>query len=132
MKYLYVGVGGFLGAVARYWLGILILARVSAQGGNNWITRFPWGTFVINVSGCFLIGLLVTFLDARPGLPTAWRFLFPIGFIGAYTTFSTFELEAYRATAQGHAGGAALYVFSSLLLGYGAVYLGILSGRLVS
>ena len=123
LKYLWVGLGGCAGAIARYWLGIVIYDRF---GG-----RFPYGTFVINISGCFIIGLLVTFLDARTSLPTAWRFLLPIGFVGAYTTFSTFELETYRAATQGHVDIALLNIVLSVVIGYGAVYLGVLSGRLL-
>ena len=84
MKALFlVGAGGFCGATLRYVVG----AFVSARAGDAW----PWGTFLINVSGCFLIGLLVSSL-ARPGVDEAWRFLLPVGFVGGYTTFSTYCL----------------------------------------
>jgi CrcB protein len=123
LKYLWVGLGGCAGAIARYWLSVVIYDRFG--------TRFPYGTFVINISGCFIIGLLITYLDARTSLPTAWRFLLPIGFVGAYTTFSTFEFETYRAATQGHMGVALLNVGLSVVFGYFAVYLGIISGRLL-
>jgi CrcB protein len=123
LKYLWVGLGGCAGAIARYWLSIVVYDRMG--------TRFPYGTFVINISGCFLIGLMITYLDARTNLPTAWRLLLPVGFVGAYTTFSTFEFETYRTAAQGHVGIALLNIALSVVVGYAAVYLGILSAKLL-
>lgn len=120
MRLFWVALGGALGALARYGLGAWIYNRMG--------TRFPYGTFVINISGCFLIGFALSILDARAELPSAWRLAVPIGFIGAYTTFSTFEFETYRA-AQNAPGIALLYVGLSVVVGYLAVYLGILSSR---
>jgi CrcB protein len=94
-------------------------------------TRFPYGTFIVNISGCFLIGLLITMLDERTNLPTGLRFLLPIGFVGAYTTFSTFEFETFRSATQGEIGIALLNVVLSLVVGYVAVYMGVLSGRVL-
>jgi len=124
LKYLWIALGGALGAVARYWVGAVIGQRLG--------TRFPYGTFFINVSGCFIIGVLITVLDERTSLPPAWRFLLPVGFVGAYTTFSTFELETFQKVAQGHPAIALLNVAASVVIGYIAVYLGVLSGRLIA
>jgi CrcB protein len=124
MKYLWVGLGGCLGSVARYAVGLWIYERLGA--------RFPYGTFVINISGCFLIGLVLAVLDARLELPAAWRQAVPIGFIGAYTTFSTFEYETLRAAQQGQSAMAAGYVLASLVVGFAAVWLGQGAGRLLS
>jgi CrcB protein len=121
MKYLWIGLGGCTGAIARYWLGALISDRLG--------TRFPYGTFAINMSGCFLIGLMITVLDERTSLPIGLRFLLPIGFVGAYTTFSTFEFETFRSATQGQMGIALLNVGLSVVVGYIAVYLGVISGR---
>lgn len=121
-KYLWVGVGGFAGSVARYALGVWIYNRMG--------TRFPYGTFVINISGCFLIGWVLTVLEARVGLPQALRFAIPIGFIGAYTTFSTFEYETFRAVDGGQPGTGLLNIVLSVLVGYVAVWLGALAGKL--
>ncbi len=123
MKYLWIGLGGFAGAIARYWVGGFINDRMG--------TRFPYGTFIVNISGCFLIGLLITMLDERTNLPTGLRFLLPIGFVGAYTTFSTFEFETFRSATQGEIGIALLNVVLSLVVGYVAVYMGVLSGRVL-
>ncbi|AXC14754.1 CrcB protein [Acidisarcina polymorpha] len=121
MKFVWVAIGGALGSLARYTLGAWIYSRMG--------TRFPYGTFVINITGCFVIGLALSILDAHTELPSAWRLAVPIGFVGAYTTFSTFEFETFRA-AQENPAIALLYVGSSVVLGYGAVYLGIQTSKL--
>jgi len=120
-KYWMVGLGGFLGSIARYWLGAYITYRMGA--------RFPYGTFVINVSGSFLIGLVVTLLAERAHWSPNLLYLIPIGFIGAYTTFSTFELEAFRDVRNGDIFLALLYVSLSLAVGFVAVWLGVITGR---
>jgi CrcB protein len=122
MKFFWIGLGGCLGSIARYAAGVWIYSRYG--------TRFPYGTFVINITGCFLIGLVYVFLDTRVGLPEAWRYAVPIGFIGAYTTFSTFELETFRAAQSGHTSVALLNIGLSVLIGYLAVWLGVITGRL--
>ncbi len=121
MRFFWVGLGGALGSIARYMLGAWIYSRLG--------TRFPYGTFAINITGCFIIGLTLSILDAWIALPSAWRLAVPIGFVGAYTTFSTFEFETYQK-AQSHPGIAVLYAGSSVLLGYLAVYLGIQTSRI--
>lgn len=122
MKFLWIGMGGFLGAIARYLVSVWCVDRLNS--------RFPYGTFLINVSGCLLIGLVVTILDSHSTLPSAWRYAIPIGFIGAYTTFSTFELETFRALHAGWMGVGFLYVALSLLLGYVGIWAGVALGRL--
>ena len=119
-----VGVGGFLGAIARFWVGGVVYQRLG--------TRFPYGTCVINVSGCFLIGFVLTVLTERTHLSANWRYLVPIGFIGAYTTFSTFEWETLGAARDGQFIIAGLNVGLSLVLGFIAVWLGMVCGRLIA
>ncbi len=123
-KYLWVGIGGFAGAIARYALGVWIYDRLG--------TRFPYGTFVINITGCFLIGVILTVLDSRVGVPPAWRLAIPIGFIGAYTTFSTFEYETFRSVQSGQASIGMLNIALSVIVGYFAVWLGVMAGRTLS
>ena len=122
LKYVAVGVGGFLGAIARYALGTYI--------GGRYGLRFPLGTFIINVSGSFLIGLILTLL-ARTTASAYWRYLIPIGFIGAYTTFSTFEYETLRAIQEGQLMTGFLNVALSLVVGFIAVWVGAKLGRVL-
>lgn len=124
MRYLWVGLGGALGSIARYLVGLLVYERMG--------TRFPYGTFVINISGCFVIGLVLTILDERLGLSPAWREALAIGFIGAFTTFSTFEYETLRAAQHGQAAVALTYVVSSVVLGFAAVWAGATVGKVLA
>jgi CrcB protein len=120
MRFFWVALGGALGSLARYTLGAWIYGRLG--------TRFPYGTFVINITGCFIIGLALAILDTHTELPSAWRLAIPIGFVGAYTTFSTFEFEIFQK-AQSQPAIALLYLGSSVVVGYLAVYLGVLTSR---
>jgi CrcB protein len=124
LKYVMVGIGGFAGAVARFWLGGYIGQRTG--------TKFPYGTFVINCSGSFIIGLVVTLLAERTHWSPNLRYLIPIGFVGAYTTFSTFEYETLRAFQDGQIVVAALNVGTSVIAGFLAVWLGVVAGRAVA
>ena len=110
-----VGLGGFLGAIARFVVGNVIAGR--------WGTSWPFGTFVINVSGCFMIAFFVTLTSERIAINEGWRYLFPVGFVGAYTTFSTYEFETMRLIESGAWMRAASYVLSSTLVGLAAVFI---------
>jgi len=104
-KYIYIALGGSLGSIARYWVGSTIASRLG--------TKFP-------------IGFSLTYLNRRIELNPAWRFLVPIGFVGAYSTFSTYEWETLSTVRSGAFLEASLYAFSSLFLGLIAVWAGIL------
>ena len=108
-KYLLIAIGGALGSVARYWVGATIGGRMGA--------RFPYGTFVINLTACVIIGFSMTWLGRRAELSPAWRFLIPVGFIGAYSTFSTYEWETLSTLRAGAFGIAALYAIGSFAAG---------------
>lgn len=108
---LLVAIGGAFGAVARYWVATAFARRI----GTEW----PWGTLFINLSGCFLIAVLSARLSSDN-----LRYLLPVGFVGAYTTFSTYEYETLRLMQDGAPGPALLYVAASNLLGFAAVLLG--------
>jgi len=115
-KYLYIAVGGALGSIARYWLSSTISGRFG--------TRFPYGTFVINMTACVIIGFVLTYLGERAELNTAWRFLIAVGFVGAYSTFSTYEWETLSHLRSGAFLLAGFYAVGSLLLGLVAVWCG--------
>jgi len=112
---LLVAAGGALGAVARY----LVATVFARYAGLEW----PWGTLFINLSGCLLIAL---FLGAGTGriADSNLRYLLPIGFVGAYTTFSSYEYEIWRLVEMGRAGPALAYVVASNVLGFAAVLAG--------
>ncbi len=119
--FLVVGVGGFLGATARYGVGLLV--------ARFWTREFPLATLLINVSGSFVLGLFSAWAAGRISLDPAWRLLVATGFVGAYTTFSTFEYETQRLAQAGAAGWALLNVVTSVLAGYVAVRLGVALAR---
>ena len=118
-----IAVGGAAGAIARYQVAASIQSRIPST--------FPWGTFVVNVSGCLIMGFAMAVLAQKLSADQNWRFFLPIGFIGAYTTFSTFEFETYRAMADGAWLAAGGNVVGSVVVGYIALWLGTLLGRLL-
>ncbi len=117
-RYLAVLAGAGLGGLARYAGGTWIMVK---YGG-----RFPLGTMIINVSGSFLIGVLMTLLTERLQPHPNWRLFLVVGVLGGYTTFSSFEYETYQAVREGARWMAALYVTGSIGLGYAGVWLGAL------
>jgi fluoride exporter len=123
-KYLMVGIGGALGSILRFWVGGYVSNRLGV--------RFPYGTFLINCTGSFLIGFVVTLLAERTHWSPNWRYLIPIGFIGGYTTFSTFELETFRNFQDGEILIASLNVALSVVIGFASVWLGVIAGRTIS
>ncbi len=115
-----IAVGGALGALTRY-------------GVDEWIGRrtgaFPWGIFVVNISGAFLMGLLVELMEPRFEDATWVRTAVLTGFLGAYTTFSTLSLDTYRLLDEGHLMSALANSVGSIVLGLVAVWLGLKAGR---
>ena len=121
-RYLVVLAGAGLGGLLRYTLGTWIMAK---YGG-----RLPLGTFLVNVSGAFLIGLPMTLLTERMHPHPNWRLFLVIGVLGGYTTFSSFEYETYQAVRDGARAMGLLYVTGSVLAGYLAVWMGaVLAAR---
>ena len=115
-RYLMVMVGGAVGSLIRYVLGTTIMNRVG--------TRFPLGTVTINITGCFLVGFIMTVLTERLNPHPNWRLLLVVGFLGGYTTFSGFELETLGLVRDGGRWLALLNVAGSVVIGYLAVWLG--------
>ena len=122
IPYLLVAAGGSAGALARFitsaWIGNL------SQG------RFPWGTFVVNISGCFFLGAVGTMLAERlTDAPAFWRYAIAVGFLGSFTTFSTFKFETQGLLDDGAWVMATLNVTLSVFTGLVAVRLGTLAAR---
>ena len=123
MDLVLVGLGGFFGAIARRALDLWVSSRADAV--------FPFGTLVINVSGSFVLGLLFAWAIERDVLPADIRGPLMIGFIGAYTTFSTLMLESWRLVEDGSWQLAAINLAGSVALGMLAVVAGLAVGRLL-
>jgi CrcB protein len=117
-RYLVVLAGAGIGGLARYVAGSWIMLK---YGG-----RFPLGTLFINVSGSFLIGVLMTLLTERLNPHPNWRLFLVVGFLGGYTTFSSFEYEIFQSVRDGARWMALLYLTGSVALGYLGVWMGAL------
>ncbi|HEX4155873.1 MAG TPA: fluoride efflux transporter CrcB [Acidobacteriaceae bacterium] len=122
-KYLLIALGGSAGAIARFWVGTTVAGRFG--------TRFPYGTFIVNITACFIIGFSLEYLGRHVEITSAWRYLIPTGFIGAYSTFSTLEWETFANLQSGAFFIAGLYVVLSLVLGLLAVWLGVLLAKVM-
>ena len=121
--YLAIAFGGALGALSRYWL------TVSIERFNS--TGFPLGTFVVNLLGSFLIGLLYILFAEKLSVADQWRPVIITGFLGAMTTFSTFSLDALLLFQQGHYNTALFYVLSSVMICIFAAYVGMQIARIL-
>lgn len=121
MPLVLIAIGGAAGAVSRYVIDGLIAGR--APGA------FPWGTLTINLSGSLLLGLLFALATERGILPAGIRGPLMIGFLGAYTTFSTLMLESWRLWEDGAVGLALANALGSVVLGLIAVFIGLTIGR---
>ncbi len=121
MNYIVVFAGGGIGSVARYIVATWI--------GQRWGRSFPFGTFIVNVSGSFLIGLLMTLMAERFLENPEWRLLIVVGGLGGYTTFSTFQYETGKLIADGELIYAALNIVLSVTAGFAALKLGEVIAR---
>lgn len=122
MNVLLVAAGGAIGAASRYLLGGWIQSRLGPD--------FPWGTFIVNVSGCLLIGVVLG-LAERGALPGEARLFLAVGVLGGYTTFSTFGYETLKLIEGGETAAALLNAFGQLALGLAAVYLGLVAAHIL-
>jgi CrcB protein len=123
LNILVVGLSGALGALARY--GVYGLAR---QWG--WAS-FPWATFFVNMAGCLLFGIFVSVAEHRYAFSEHTRLAVLVGFMGSFTTFSTFAVDASAMLREGQLGLAAIYVIGQNALGIGLIFLGLFAGRYV-
>jgi CrcB protein len=105
----------------RYFVGVVAAERFGQ--------RFPVGTLSINISACFMIGFILEYINRHTGVSPVWRYTFAIGFIGAFSTFSSFEFETWSELTSGAFWIAILYVAISLIVGLIAVGLGSATSR---
>ena len=122
-KFLLISAGAILGANARYWIGDWAAQKMGAN--------FPYGTFIINISGSLLIGFFLTLATERLLIDPRWRLLIAVGFLGAYTTFSTFAFESFNLLAKGQWLAGLGNLFGSTVLGVAAVALGVYLGKAI-
>jgi CrcB protein len=122
-KFLLISIGAVLGANARYWLGGWVAEKLGAY--------FPYGTLIINISGSFILGFFLTVIGERFIVDPAWRLLIAIGFLGSYTTFSTYTYESTLLLLSGQHWLGMLNLLGSTLLGTLAAIAGILLGRIL-
>ena len=120
---LLVGLGGFLGAIARWQLGGWV-DRLAPGGEDDGALRFPLGIFVVNGIGCLLIGVLFGWFSTREGFSESWRMFAAVGFLGAFTTFSTFSHNTLTLFQDGQANFAFANIFGSVVVGLLAVWAG--------
>jgi CrcB protein len=116
-----ISLGGILGANTRYFLTLYIAERLG--------TAFPYGTLFINVTGSLIIGFFLTFVTERLTVDPLWRLFFATGFLGAYTTFSSYTFEAALLIREGTYGLGLLYLFGSVLAGMAGVFAGIVAAE---
>lgn len=121
-KLMLIGLAGAFGAVARYTLGGLVQRYTGAT--------FPWGTFVVNVIGAFLFGLIWSLVEQRLVISVEARVIILSGFLGAFTTFSSFMFESGSLIGEAQWGLAALNIGGQIVLGLAAMFLGLAAGRL--
>jgi len=112
-----VGLGGFLGATSRWLL---------AQSIDRWLlqSRFPFGIFVVNILGCLVIGYVMGLAHAKDAVPDHYRLLFTVGFLGSFTTYSTFSWNSFELIRTGHIGYAIANIAFTLIAGLLTVWLG--------
>jgi CrcB protein len=117
MQWLMIAIGGALGSVARYAAVGYLTPMLSY--------RFPFGTFIVNISGSFLIGVAYVVIVEKAIIPSEWRLFFITGILGGYTTFSSFSLEVLQTWQEGHPLSSIAYASSSVFLGLLFAYVGM-------
>lgn len=118
-----VAFGGGLGAALRFW--------TSQWAANRFGADFPYGTLIVNVSGCFMIGCFMVLSTERFLINPYWRLVFSVGFLGGLTTFSSYSYETLELLRDGSLVAASLNAFLNLLLGFGAAWLGMAAARII-
>ena len=122
MNVLLVALGGAIGSAARYLVGVFVANRFGPD--------FPWGTFIVNVSGSFLIGVILSLVGGGQ-LPAGARLFLAVGVMGGYTTFSTYSNETLQLVQGGEVGAAMFNALGQVVAGFIGVYLGVVLGRVL-
>jgi CrcB protein len=123
LQYLWIGLGGFMGANARYLL--------QQWAASQWGSEFPYGTLLANVGGSFVIAFFLTLATGRLTIAPEVRLFVAVGFIGGFTTFSSFTFETFRLVEQNGWGPAAFNLIGNNILGLAGVLLGVFLARLL-
>lgn len=123
MKYLAISLGGILGANARYLM--------TGWAAERFGTVFPYGTFIINISGAIILGFFTAFIQDRAFIHPNYRLFFATGFCGAYTTFSTYTYESLRLLQDGSLLLGFTNIIGSIVVGMLGVFLGFGIGRMI-
>ncbi len=123
MNLVLIAMGGALGAVSRFLVGNVVSKLTHSS--------LPWGTFSINILGCLFMGFLMTVIMERELLPAAWRLFLCVGFLGGFTTFSSFGYEALMLLMEGALVQSFAYAAGSVLLGLASAYIGVVLARLI-
>lgn len=119
---LIIGLGGFLGSISRYWLSFIV--------DKTFFGAYPYGTFTVNIIGCFLLGLIYAFADREQVMTQEMRFFLATGFCGSFTTFSTFSYENQLLYQEGEWTTLITYIVLSVVLGILATIAGVALGKL--
>jgi CrcB protein len=120
-KFLLISAGAVIGANARYWIGDWVAQKIGSS--------FPYGTLIINFTGSFLLGFFLTLATEKLMIDPRWRLLVAVGFLGAYTTFSTYTYESFNLIIKGQWVPGLINLFGSSVLGIIAVGVGVYLGK---
>ena len=112
-----IGAGSFIGGIFRYLLSILVQTKTT--------TNFPLGTLIVNIIGCFFIGIVFG-ISGKGQMPHEWKLFLATGVIGGFTTFSAFSIETFTLFREGNTGYALLYILASIIIGLLATYIAYL------
>ncbi len=121
--FLLISLGAMLGANLRYWIGVWVAGKLG--------TSFPYGNLIVNLTGSLVLGFFMTLAVDRLLIDTRWRVFFAIGFLGSYTTFSSYTFESLSLIMEGQWLPGLLNLFGSAFLGGVAVFLGIILARAI-
>jgi CrcB protein len=124
IRFMVIGLGAMLGANARYWVGI--------WAASQWGTAFPFGTLLVNLTGSLALGFFFGLTEQRLALPPEYRLFIAVGFLGGYTTFSSYSVESISLLQSGSFQMALLNILGNNLLGLLCAFAGLVLGRMIA